>query len=467
MDLKQCPHCGLTLPMDAVLCTGCMTELGERTTIPIPKKRKYWLIPMGSVFALLLVVMLFFLLTQEDISNVPDASDDPPISDSIPDETPAPETPPPDTQEGEASTEPEVPYVPRTFDNGTNQVVYTDGQDIFYVTGHFLCYDSPLTVPHEKSQYYSTTLSYESASSIATQSRVTILKDSRYDKALRQKFWDKVDSFQVTTSDIEGTDILRVRSSWQDKSDDTTAYQAQIGIHGYGIGRICWEFTMKNGDVIRVYTTVEVHPIAELELRPTAQEVPDLAALKAYLAEKTADVPRDNIVRVYLPGVTYEGSLRLDGAVYHIYGSTSDQRTVIRGTVTFPDIPPQGNEIHNIVFESNGGTGIISQKDLIVNNCTFSGYDIAIDWQDLAWVRLQNCTFRDNEIAMRINNNSHHGTNDPNTNNLFENNGIALQFVNLKSDTPLTFPYSRFVGNETDIENTAGVAVDTFGAVFE
>ena len=67
MDLKQCPHCGAALPMDAALCTSCMTELGERTTIPVPQKRKYWLIPMGSVLALLLIAVLFLLLPQENI----------------------------------------------------------------------------------------------------------------------------------------------------------------------------------------------------------------------------------------------------------------------------------------------------------------------------------------------------------------------------------------------------------------
>lgn len=466
MDLKQCPHCGAALPMDAALCTSCMTELGERTTIPVPKKRRHWLIPMGSVVALLLVAMLILLLPQEDISNTPGISEAPPMSDNAPDQPPAPEAPPTDTQAEGETAEQEEPYVGRTFDNGTNQVVYIDGRDIFYVTGHFLCYDSPLTVPLEKSQYYSMTLYSQSASTVATESRITILNDGRYDKALRQKFWDKVESFQVITSDIEGTDILRVRSSWQDKSDDTTAYQAQIGIHAYGTGRICWEFAMKKGDIIRVYTTVEVHPIAELELRPTAQEVPDITSLQIYLSEKTADVPRDNIVRVYLPGVTYEGELILENAVFLLYGR-EDHSTVFKGTITVPSHPTQGSEIHNIVFEGSGGTGVIAQKDLVVNKCTFSGYDIAIDWQNLAWVRLQNCTFRNNKIAMRVNNQSHHGTNDPNNNNLFENNGIALQFVKLSSDTPLTFPGCRFIGNETDIENTAGVAVDTFGAVFE
>lgn len=483
MDMKQCPRCGATLPQDAALCTACMAELGEHTTIPVPKKRTLRLIPiLGSAAALLLAAALMLLLSapkerasqeippeQEIVQNTPEIPNEPEIPDEpeSPDEPEIPDTPPDAPDIEEPVGQEEEPYVPRTFDNGTNQVVYTDGRNTFYVTSHFLCYDSPLTLPHEKSQYYSMTLSAQPASSTATQSRITILNNGRYDKVLRQLFWDRVASFQVTTSDTEGTDILRVRSSWQDKSDDTTAYQAQIGIHSYGLGRICWEFTMKNGDIIRLYTTVEVHPIVELELRPTAEEAPDLAALQAYLKTETEGLPRDNIVRVYLPAVTYEGTLRLEGAVYHIYGAGNGQRTVIRGTVIFEETPKPGCTITGIDFIGSGGFGLIAKKDVSVGSCTFTGYDIAVSWQDLAWVTLNSCTFRDNGIAMRVNNDTHPPINLPYNNTIFENNGIALQFLKLSSDNPLTFPGCRFVGNETDIENQAGVALDTNGAVFE
>lgn len=518
MDLKQCPHCGLTLPMDAALCTLCLTELEERTTIPVPKKRKYWLIPLGSVLALLLVVVLFLLLPQGDIPNNPDIYGDPPISESTGDEdisaenppaeqTPAVpppndstnESPPADTPEhteggtaaennpststeqpaeDEPPTESDPPgtaEVPDTqltpdsaiagtlYDNGTHQIVYTDGEDVFYVTGHYILYDDPAIVAIESNQYISMT---QSSGNVTIPARVTILNRDEYDTVLRERFWDKVASFRVVAFDVDGTNVVCVRSSQEDHSDQTTAYQAQIGVLSFGTGRLVWEFIMKNGDVIRVHTTIEVHPIVELELRPTAQEVPDIASLQAYLDSNTADLPRDSIVRVYLPGITYEGHLAVDGGVFEIYGA-SDQRTVIQGSAAFTSRPGQRCLLQNITFAGSGGTGLTAQKALTVNNCTFSGYDIAIDWQDLAWVRLQNCTFRNNKIAMRVNNKSHHGTNDPNNNNLFENNGIALQFISLSSNTPLTFPGSRFAGNETDIENTAGVAIDTFGAVFE
>lgn len=533
MDLKQCPSCGATLPMDAALCTRCMTELGERTTIPVPGKRKKWLIPMGSVLALLLIVMLFLLLPQGDIPNNPDIYGDPPISESTGDEgisaenppaeqTPAVpppndstnESPPADTPEhtegdtafendpsagndppveddpsieddppveDDPSTESDPPSTaeePDTqltpdsavtgtlYDNGTHQVVYTDGEDIFYVTGHYILYNDPAIVAIESNQYFSMTAGAQTSGNVTIPARVTILNRDEYDTELRERFWEKVASFRVVAFDVDGMNVVCVRSSREDRSDQTTAYQAQIGILSFGTGRLVWEFIMKNGDVIRVHTTIEVHPIVELELRPTAQEVPDIASLQAYLDSNTADLPRDSIVRVYLPGITYEGHLAVDDGVFEIYGA-SDQRTVIRGSATFTSRPGQRCLLQNITFVGSGGTGLTAQKALTVNNCTFSGYDIAIDWQDLAWVRLQNCTFRNNKIAMRVNNKSHHGTNEPNHNNLFENNGIALQFLKLSSDTPLTFPGSRFAGNETDIENTAGVAIDTHGAVFE
>lgn len=518
MDLKQCPHCGAALPMDAALCTSCMTELGERTTIPVPKKRRHWLIPMGSVVALLLVAMLILLLPQEDIPNAPDASDDPPTSvntggqdistenppaeqtpaitpsndstneapladtnedteeNTVTENDPSPVDDPPVTDETSTESdspsteeEPDTQLTPdsavtgKLYDNGTHQVVYTDGEDVFYVTGHYILYDDPAIVAIESNQYISMT---QSSGNVIIPARVTILNGDEYDTVLRERFWNKVASFRVVAFDVDGTNVVCVHSSQEDHSDQTTAYQAQIGVLSFGTGRLEWEFTMKNGDVIRVHTTIEVHPILELELRPTAQEVPDIASLQAYLDSNTADLPRDNIVRVYLPGITYEGHLTVDGGVFEIYGA-SDQRTVIRGSATFTSQPGQRCLLQNITFVGSGGTGLTAQKTLAVNNCTFSGYGIAIDWQDLAWVHLQNCTFRDNGIALRINNSSHKGTNSPYSGNLFENNGIALQFVKLSSDTPLTFPGCRFIGNETDIENTAGVAADTFGAVFE
>lgn len=518
MDLKQCPHCGLTLPMDAVLCTGCMTELGERTTIPVPQKRKYWLIPMGSVLALLLIVMLVLLLPQEDISHVPEIPDAPPVSgstengdisaeDPSTDQPPAAtppsdstgEAPPADTPgdaEGDTANEnepsagdvppddddpstendppstkvePDTQLTPDSavagtlYDNGTHQVVYTDGEDVFSVTGHYILYDDPAIVAIESNQYISMT---QSPGDVTIPARVTILNGGEYDTALRERFWNKVASFRVVAFDVDGTNVVCVRGSQEDHSDQTTAYQAQIGVLSLGTGRLVWEFTMKNGDVIRVHTTIEVHPITELELRPTAKEVPDIAALQAYLESRTVDVPRDNIVRVYLPGITYEGVLTLEGAVFYLYGQ-KDHSTVFHGTIIYESTPSLRGRVQEIAFTGNGGAGLIARKDLDVSGCTFSGYDTAVDWQDQAWVQLSGCTFRDNAVALRVDNSSHKGERTAFHDTLFENNTIAVQFLNLKCDDALTFKGCRFSGNETDIENTAGVAVDTFGAVFE
>ena len=84
-----------------------------------------------------------------------------------------------------------------------------------------------------------------------------------------------------------------------------------------------------------------------------------------------------------------------------------------------------------------------------------------------AWVAAMDCTFADNDTALKFNTSIAYGTSSDYEN--IPSQEIKPQFCidNLPGDEVLNFTGSTFTGNDTDIENKAGHPVDTANAVFE
>ena len=207
--------------------------------------------------------------------------------------------------------------------------------------------------------------------------------------------------------------------------------------------------------------------------RPENDTVEQLNAFLEELAAQinTAD-SKNEIYNINLGNTTYEGIIHVPAAFVrghgclHFDGATGNGReTVIKGSLDINGaFIERIQNIHFIADESS-----TSQTKAIfggglrdVKNCSFYGYDIALDSSD-GLINASESVFVNNEIAaaVKINNSMDDYDVLPSdwNNNTFINNGSAVQILSLsKQVSPYYFRIydSNFINNGTDIDARCG-----------
>ena len=84
-----------------------------------------------------------------------------------------------------------------------------------------------------------------------------------------------------------------------------------------------------------------------------------------------------------------------------------------------------------------------------------------------AWVSAVGCTFEGNGVGLHFNSTDGVVTHVTYNDNIFRNNGTAVLLENVPTDVTLSFENSVFSGNDTDIDNRCGQAVDISQAIFQ
>ena len=225
---------------------------------------------------------------------------------------------------------------------------------------------------------------------------------------------------------------------------------------------------LKNGDTIRLKHTFEVLPLVHAVF--TAEDTPlnTIEDLKALLDRIDGEVPADTVVDIYLPPVTYTGDLHISSRAVNLYGCCDGSgRTVIKGSLTVSTHVPDKVVLHDLDFVGNGGNGLTATASTMIENCSFTGYDIGAAVENGGMIGVEACTFRNNKIGFSYDTLSYSFSKDGFPDCRIEGNDVGIQFVNLPGAMPLDFFGTVFSGNGTDIDNPIQNPIDLSNAIFE
>lgn len=232
-----------------------------------------------------------------------------------------------------------------------------------------------------------------------------------------------------------------------------------------------WTITMKNGDVIRLHQTLEVHLIRTLDYYPEDAAMGTTEELQALIDEIGETVDPSAVVNIHLPAVTYEGELTIGKRPVNLLGSTEgEERTVFTGTLRITTgANGRINEISDIDFVGSGreNVGITAAARVHLTGCTFIGWKTAVLAHGHSWLNFRYCEFQDNAVGFHFNVSQSNVTHSQFTGNHFTENDTAILWEGTPVDMAISFHESIFARNVTDIDNRCGQQIDISQAVFE
>ena len=416
---KKCISCGAELADNASFCPHCETEQWKRQTVRQPRLwRKKLLITVIAIVILAANSSAAVLISSRN-------------------------------------------HRPVTFEGGA-QVKYTDRDGTYSIQ---LSFDRSLAAAREAQDSATTTAGINDY--FAMPSQLTIY-DEKTGADAQDAFFEKVESCTAETSPEEGSREMPITTEpAADPVFPDAARVAHVNFGGdYGTNEIRWTIRMKNGDTIILKQTLSVTLLETVEYSPENAQMDTLDDLKALLKQIDAEVSSDTIVDIYLPPVTYDGSVDISGRTVNLYGGTDgDNRTTFTRTLTIRDMPSTAT-IAGIDFTGSGGTGIRSTVTIEVRECTFSGWDIGIEAATGAWVTPSKCVFSGNDIGFQFNSSTCQGRNHTFFGNIFTENGTAVLLSRIPGNSLIYFTNCQFSRNETDIDNKTQAPIDIDGAIF-
>ena len=236
-----------------------------------------------------------------------------------------------------------------------------------------------------------------------------------------------------------------------------------------GTAELVWTFAMKNGDTITLRQTYEVTPIPVYDYYPEEHPMDTAEELQALIDSISGQVEDVAVVNLHLPPVTYEGGVTIRDRSLNLYGSTDEagNRTTFTGPVQIVAVYSEITYLYDINFTGSGGTGLSGSAPFRATNCTFTGWDTGVLAYGNSWANVIGCTFRNNSIGFHFDSTGEYANHSMFNDNLFEDNGTAVQLDNVPTDVALNFMGSVFRDNGQDIVNSCDQPLDTSQAIFE
>lgn len=426
MDEKtfSCPHCGAQLPGDASFCPHCARSVRERKEISPPRH-----VPRRALASALMIVVAAVLVL---------------------------------------SLTAWVRNRPRTCESDTGELLYTGRGGTYR-----LCLsrqDPPAPTPENH---------YHAVLDDSYRDPVPLYAlDPDSGAPVTEAFLQDVASVSAQINSSE--QYVSVTCTEPQPSEYYPAAAAaavtfvdfQLVAPGDYGAELVYTVTMKNGDTLRLtqkerYTSINVY-------KYTAQDEPmgTIEELQALVDRVTASSDEYDQIYLYLPAVTYEGGLTMEGRCINLYGSVGPdgQRTAFTGPTHITS--PRGvREFHDISFLGGGqGTGVraLGTSRLHLIGCRVSGWETGFSAEDQAWINADETVFADNTVGMCFNAQDTPMVSDNFfANDIFQGNGTAVLLERVSGDAPLNFPGTRFTGNGADIDNRCGQEVNLDGAIFE
>lgn len=416
---KKCPHCGAQLPEEASFCPHCTESVNARTT-PVPPRH----MPRRALYSVLLIVLVLGVVLGLWLANQPK------------------------TYEGGA----EIFYEDA---DGKYQIVfgwrnerYDPADDVWQpVAMRDILYTFPM---------------------------VMFVNDAASGEDRGAEFMEKVAGYRTEFVDQE-----ELEAPWY--SDNTgprpdyvpgSALVTSVNFTAWSSpeAELVWTIEMKNGDIIRGRQTMYCDPHPVYEYHPEDAPMGTIGELQALVDEINETVEDDRAeISIYLPPVTYDGGLVMEGRTISLYGS-DEGRTTFTGTVR---LCPEGTPVlyvENIDFVgSSDSVGLSTNVRIFFQNCTISGWKTGIlPYGDHTWVTVRDCVLEGNKTGFHFIGVGNYITSNMFTGNRFLNNGTALLLEgDPVNDHALDLSGCVFSNNEVDIDNRCGQALDTSDAIFE
>lgn len=413
---KTCVHCGRPLPEEDDFCFYCGRRQEEPPVLPAPVLWRRKALCLGLLLALCLLCALGLTLF----------------------------------------------HASRSFSADGPELIYTDGRSSYRL---FLS-----VMPNSYGVAVSTDVFRTVISEADQAARVSCLavRDSVTGADLQEDFLQKLAGVRVHA--VPGPDSVAADVLAPEKNENfpdtaiaaTVPYSAETGEN-----EIVWELEMKNGDRIRLSQRFEISVRPTLVFTEEDTPMDTLEDLQALLDRIYETDGTSSSVTVYLPPRTYEGGLHFRDRGFLLIGSSDGERqTTFTGPFTVDVRGPQIAEFHDIAFLGDGGIGIAAQEGVFLQGCSFSGWDIGAFAREGSWIAVKNCRFENNRVGIEFDSGSSTMSHPGFPGCSFLNNDTAVLLRRVPGDYILDFQGCVFSGNTVDIENPAGVKLDTSKAEF-
>lgn len=416
MELNQrCPRCGAALPEGASFCPFCTGSINRRMEMMPPSLIRLRVRRMLLLLAALAAAVLaVFLLTRPQVCD------------------------------------------------GMGEVIYTDADGTYQLT--LASPENRYETLAERSFHVAEGEAYR------TPCRLYIHHTNSGANA-GQLFLRKVDSVTVEFQPLdESLGTVSCSAPAPHDYDPEAALVSLLDFTAWGdfATQLVWTLHMDNGDTIRLRQELHVSLIHTYNYYPEDVPMETLADLQALVDELAETAEPYDKINLFLPPVTYEGSLVIEERPINLYGSEENGRhTTFTGTLRVASQDSWITYIQNIDFVGNGGVGISASAMLRVEDCTFTGWKTGVLGYGAAWVNVVGCTFIGNETGFLFNSEGDNANHSLYNDNRFVDNGTAVRLERVPTDLGLNFQGSLFSGNGTDIENLCQQPIDISQAVFE
>lgn len=350
---------------------------------------------------------------------------------------------------------------PRTFD-GAGEVIYSDEDGKYQLLLSYV--DSRYYPLPEREDAAELDVNYTVPSCLFVN-----LKDSGADAT--QGFLQKVE--HVTAAFIQPSDSPSPMTCSDPAHADSVPEAALVSYVHFtgrsGTAQLVWTIEMKNGDVIRLRQTYNTKPIRTYNYYPEDMAMNTMEELQALIGELEQTVEKQDVVNIYLPPVTYEGSLALEERSFNFYGSTEDgKRTTFTDTIRITAKNAWIFYFNDIDFVGSGdGVGISCSSRAHLINCTVTGWKTGVLAYGYAWVNVTECRVENNGVGFHYNSNGDSVSHSLYLDNEFTDNGTAVLLENVPTDVTLDFGGCLFSGNGKDIDNLCNQPIKISEAIFQ
>lgn len=408
MQSKICPHCGASLPSEALFCPFCARSLQKKQALKPPRpKRK---IILGILFTLVIVGLCAFLLY-----------------------------------------EPEPQVV-----EGAGQVVYQDRDNVYQIT---VSINEGGTLPWAATPYISNSVAPGTGFRYPAQ---LLIYRNGYDPAIQEEFLEKVLSCTVTATPVEGGQAMQCTTPAPTSEFPKAALVSHIAYNEQSLlNEIRWSFLMENGDTIILTHQIEAIPLQEVNYYPEDYPMETIEDLEQLLEIIYREQDAGTVVNLHLPAVTYDGGLTLNRRSVNLYGTINDDRqTTFAGTVYVKNHEPDPADFSDICFAGTEGVGLEASAGVYLQNCTFTGWDTGLLAVSGGSFILRGCTFENNDVGAKYATDWYSYFSGDFPGCTFRGNSIGFWLKELPTDSTLTFQDSVFADNGINLQNDAGHSID-------
>ena len=282
-----------------------------------------------------------------------------------------------------------------------------------------------------------------------------VFQGTEYDEDLVKAFMDQVLYIDVTATPVGGGEAMNPSPPSHDEGFPQAAAVSHLVYNSKaGLNQIQWQIQMKNGDLILINHEAESTELDVRNYHYNEYPMSTTAELQALLDRIAVEVPRETVVNLYLPAVTYDESLILSDRAVNLYGSHhADAQTTFTNTIWVQSREPSVPCLTNICFEGDGGTGIESTVGFRLEKCILRNWDTAVKLGDGGSIGFDSCEFTDNRIGLLWDTKHYGYFTDSMCENYFSGNDIAVWIKSIPGQVPIGFPQSVFEENGINIQN--------------